>query len=53
MEAVVSEFTDLHNQFGGFSFWEGPRHFVATEAIHNIDGIHFAWPGTLLKINMV
>ena len=53
MDAVVSEFKDLHKKFGGFSFWEGPRHFVATETAHNDDGLHFAWPGTLLKTNMV
>lgn len=37
----------------GFSFWNGPKHFVANEINHNDDGLHFAWPGTISKVDMV
>ena len=51
--AAASEFLRLSQKEGGFSFWNGPRYFIQTEEEHNPDGLHFAWPGTIGKVNMV
>jgi hypothetical protein len=53
INAAASEFLALSQKEGGFSFWNGPRYFVETEEVHNADGLHFAWPGTISKLNMV
>jgi hypothetical protein len=50
--AAATEFAALNEKHGGFSFWNGPRFFVANEIVHNPDGLHFAWP-TLLNVDMV
>jgi hypothetical protein len=52
-QAATTEFTRLHEKAGGFSFWNTPRHFVATEKNHSKDGIHFAWPDTIAKVDLV
>ena len=52
-EAAFSEFKELSKKFGGFSFWNGPKHFVASETEHGSDGLHLAWPGTLEEVNQV
>lgn len=53
IDAVVEEFKELDEKLAGFSFWNSPRHFVATEVKHNNDGLHFAWPGTISNVDMV
>jgi hypothetical protein len=50
--AAATEFGPLHEKQRGFSFWNGPRFFVANETVHNEDGLHFAWP-TLFNVEMV
>jgi hypothetical protein len=52
IEAAATEFAPLHENHGGFSFWNGPRYFVANEPVHNDDGLHFAWT-TLFNLDMV
>jgi hypothetical protein len=53
IQAAISEFLPLSQKEAGFSFWNGPRYLVETEEEHNADGLHFAWPGTIGKVNMV
>jgi hypothetical protein len=50
--AAATEFKPLNEEHGGFSFWNGPRYFVANEVVHNDDGLHFAWP-TTFNMDMV
>jgi hypothetical protein len=51
--AAKAGFEVLNKDYGGFSFWNGPRYFFANEAIHNGDGLHFAWPVTIGNVDMV
>jgi hypothetical protein len=51
--AATTEFDSLSKKIGGFSFWTGPRHFVEMENEHHSDGLHFAWPATIEKVDMV
>ena len=51
--AAMSVLKELSQTSAGFSFWTTPRFFVANEKEHQIDGLHFAWPGTIFKVNMV
>ena len=51
--AAATEFAPLSKKRGGFSFWNGPRYFVANEQVHNGDGLHFAWPWTISNVDMV
>ena len=51
--AVTNEFKRLIEKERGFSMWNGPRHFVDAETEVNRDGLHFFWPGTIGKVNMV
>jgi hypothetical protein len=51
--AAISEFRVLHEKKNGFSFWYGPRYLVELETEQNPDGLHFQWPGTISKVDMV
>ena len=51
--AALAVLKELSQSSKGFSFWQTPRFFVANEQGHNPDGLHFAWPETIQKVNMV
>ena len=51
--ATATKFAPLNEKHGGFSLWNGPRYFVANEVDHKMDGLHFAWPGTISNVDMV
>jgi hypothetical protein len=51
--AARTAFDRLSKKFGGFSFWNGPRDFMKSETEHHPDGLHFTWPTTIQKVDMV
>ena len=52
-QVAESMFGHLSTTSKGVSLWTTPKYFVATEKVHNPDGLHFAWPHTVSKVNMV
>ena len=52
-QVAASIFGNLSKTSKGVSLWMTPKYFVATEKVHNPDGLHFAWPHTVSKVNMV
>ncbi len=51
--AAILEFSRLQEFNNGFSFWFGARYLVELETEQNPDGLHFQWPETISKVDMV
>jgi hypothetical protein len=50
---AVEILSPLSLNYSSFSIWNVPRYLVMTEKEHNPDGLHFQWPETIEKVNMV